>query len=173
MTITMRLAGGAAFLSLTGHAAAAQPQPASPPAVFNDLTACREVRDDSARLACFDRAVAALQRAQAAREVVVVDREEVQRTRRSLFGLAIPEVGRLFGESREEAIEGLVTSARTDQLGRTTFQLDTGAVWVQTEGRRLRRPPAPGVRVRIRRGALGGFLANVADQPAIRVIRQR
>jgi hypothetical protein len=148
-------------------------QPVAPPEVFTRLTACRDIADPGQRLACFDREVAALAQAQAAREIVVVDRAQVQETRRSLFGLEIPEVGRLFGEGREDAIEAAITHVAFDQLGRATFQLDSGAVWRQTESRSLRHPPRPGARVRIRRGSLGSYLANVDGQPAIRVLRQR
>lgn len=162
----------AGALALSAPAAAQQNQPAAPPEVFNQVNACRTVANDQARLACFDRAVAALARAQEAREVVVVDRQQVQQTRRTLFGLAIPEVGRLFGEEQEQAIEATITHVARDQVGRATFQLDSGAVWTQTEGRRVARM-RPGARVRIRRGALGSFLANVDGQNAIRVIRQR
>ena len=164
----------ATCLLLLGTPAAAFAQAgasAPPPDVFSRVTACRGIAENSARLACFDGAVAALAQAQAAREVVVVDRAQVQETRRSLFGLALPEVGRLFGEGQETAIEASITDVRQDQAGRTTFQVDGGAVWTQTEGRRLRA--RTGMKVRIRRGALGSFIANIGDQTGVRVIRQR
>lgn len=154
-----------------GMAAYAQPaQPA--PDVFTRVTACRDLRDGTERLACYDRAVAALAQAQAAREVVVVDRQQVQQTQRSLFGLTVPSVSRLFGEGQEQAVEETITQVRNDQTGRVTFQTNTGAVWTQTEGRRLARA-RPGMKVRIRRGALGSFIANVEGQIGVRVIRQR
>lgn len=144
-----------------------------PPAVFSRVTDCQALRDDAQRLACFDREVAALAQAQAAREVVVVDREAVQRTRRSLFGLTLPDVGRLFGDEQENQINSTVVAARFNNLGMASVQLEGGAVWVQTEGRPISRRPRPGMPVVVRRGALGSFLMSVDGQRAVRVIRQR
>lgn len=162
-----------ALLATAGPAAAQPNQAANPPEVFNQVLACQNIRGEAERLACYDRSVAALAQAQAQREVVVVDREEVRRTRRTLFGLTLPDVGRLFGEEPDEAVEGTITHVQFDQTGRITFQLDNGAVWSQTEGRRVTPRPRPGMQVRIRRGALGSFLANIAGRNAVRVIRQR
>jgi hypothetical protein len=161
-----------ALPSLIAASAAFAQEPPAAPEVVTRLTACREIVDPAQRLACFDREVAAFAQAQAAREVVVVDREQAQRTRRTLFGLALPDVGRLFGGEANEAIEATITHLATDRLGRVTFQLDTGAVWTQTDGRRLTGPRV-GSRVRIRRGPLGSFIANVDDRVGIRVVRQR
>jgi hypothetical protein len=144
----------------------------APPAVFSRVTDCRTIQDGTQRLACFDREVAALAQAQAAREVVVVDREAVQRTQRSLFGLALPDIGRLFGDDDNE-ISSTVVAAQYSNLGLASIQIEGGAVWVQTEGRPITRRPRPGTPVRIRRGALGSFLLSVDGQRSIRVIRQR
>ncbi len=144
-----------------------------PPAVFSRVTDCRTIRDDAQRLACFDREVAALAQAQAAREVVVVDREAVQRTRRSLFGLTIPDVGRLFGDEQQSEITSTVVAAQFNNLGLASVQIEGGAVWVQTEGRPISRRPRAGMPVVIRRGALGSYLMAVDGQRAVRVIRQR
>ena len=56
------------------------------------LLACLDTRDPSARLACYDREARAAKGAIAAREVGVLDRAEVRRTRRSLFGFSVPSV---------------------------------------------------------------------------------
>lgn len=166
-------------LLFSGLAAAASPAFAqerpgeAPPAVFSRVTDCRAIQDGAQRLACYDREVAALAQAQATREVVVVDREAVQRTRRSLFGLTLPDVGRLFGEEEENEINSTVVAARRSNLGMASIQIEGGAVWVQTEGRPMTRDPRPGMPVRIRRGALGSYLLSVDGQRAIRVTRQR
>ena len=164
------------FSSLVAAAspALAQERPGeAPPAVFSRVTECRTIQNDAQRLACFDREVAALAQAQAAREVVVVDREAVQRTRRSLFGLTIPDVGRLFGDEQQTEINSTVVAARFNNLGMASVQIDGGAVWVQTEGRPISRRPRPGMPVVIRRGALGSFLMSVDGQRSVRVTRQR
>lgn len=157
--------------ALPAAAASAQERDAAP-AVFTNVTACQSVRPDAARLACFDAAVAALVQAQTAREVVVVDREEVRRTGRTLFGLRLPSLGRLFGEEGENEIQSTIAAAEQGPGGLWTLQLEDGAVWAQTEGRMRPRPRA-GLPIRIRRGALGSYLANIQGQPAVRVVRRR
>lgn len=166
-------------LLLSGLAAVASPAAAQeragdpPPAVFSRVTDCRAIQDDAQRLACFDREVAALAQAQATREVVVVDREAVQRTRRSLFGLTLPDVGRLFGDDVDNEINSTVVAAQFNGIGMASIQIEGGAVWVQTEGRPISRRPRAGMPVQIRRGALGSYLLSVDGQRAVRVIRQR
>lgn len=148
------------------------------PEVLNQLTACRSITDNSERLACYDRQVAALEAAEASREIAVVDRTQIRRTRRSLFGLSLPDLG-IFGGDEDEGEDGAavneinstLTAIGTGADGRTTYRLADNSVWVQTEGRvgTARRGEA----VRIRRGPLGSFIANVAGRPGVRVIRQR
>lgn len=149
------------------------------PAVLNQLTACRQVTPDAERLACYDRQVAALEAAEAAREIAVVDRQQIRRTRRSLFGLTLPDLG-IFGGDRDEGEDGAaineinstISSIGTGADGRMVLRLEDNSVWVQTEGR-IGRMPRSGEAIRIRRGPLGSFIANIAERPGIRVIRQR
>ena len=148
------------------------------PEVLNQLTACRQVTGDSERLACYDRQVAALEAAEASREIAVVDRQQIRRTRRSLFGLVLPDLG-IFGGDRDEGDDGAAVNEINSTLaaigtgadGRTIYRLADDSVWVQTEGRvgTARRGEA----VRVRRGPLGSFIANIAGRPGVRVIRQR
>jgi hypothetical protein len=149
------------------------------PEVLNQLTACRQVTPDAERLACFDRQVAALEAAEAAREIAVVDRQQIRRARRSLFGLTLPDLG-VFGGDRDEGEDGAAVNEINSTIlavgsnadGRTTFRLADNSVWVQTEGR-LGRMPRNGEAIRVRRGPLGSYIANIAERPGIRVIRQR
>jgi hypothetical protein len=148
------------------------------PAVLNQLTACRQIAAEAERLACYDRQVAALEAAEASREIAVVDRQQIRRTRRSLFGLTLPDLG-IFGGDDDDGEDGAavneinstIVAIGTGADGRTTYRLQDESVWVQTEGRA--GFPRAGEAIRIRRGPLGSFLANIAGRPAIRVIRQR
>lgn len=169
-----------ALLAATSPADAQRRRTTAPerPEVITQLTACRQVTGDAERLACYDRQVAALEAAEAAREIAVVDRQQIRRTRRSLFGLTLPDLG-IFGGDADEGEDGagvneinstiLVVSSGSD--GRMVFHLEDNSVWVQTDGRQ--GFPRRGEAIRIRRGPLGAFLANIAGRPAVRVIRQR
>lgn len=173
-----------ALILLAGASAADAQRRRTPPAperpeVLNQLTACRQVTPDAERLACFDRQVAALEAAEASRDIAVVDRQQIRQTRRSLFGLVLPDLG-IFGGDRDEGEDGAavneinstILASGSNAEGRTTFRLADNSVWIQTEGR-LGRTPRNGEAIRIRRGPLGSFIANIAERPGIRVIRQR
>ena len=160
----------------------AQNRPTAPerPEVLNRLTACRTIADNAARLACFDTQVAALEAAEAAREIAVVDRQQIRRTRRSLFGLRLPDLGIFSDDSDDDAEDGAAVneinstlqSVYTNAQGRLVYSLADGGVWVQTEGRRGQQP-RPGQAIRIRRGPLGSYMASVDGRPGVRVVRQR
>jgi hypothetical protein len=171
----------AAILLLATNASAQRRQRATAPerpAVLNQLTACRAVTGDAERLACYDRQVAALEAAEASREIAVVDRQQIRSTRRSLFGLVLPDLG-IFGGDDDEGDDGAgvneitstLSSIGTGSDGRQVIRLEDNSVWVQTDGR-----PAygrSGESIRIRRGALGSFIANINNRAGIRVVRLR
>lgn len=155
-------------------ASAAQPRSTAPPEVFTRVTECRQIVDPTERLACYDRAVAALAGAQARQQVVVVDQEQIRQTRRGLFGLDLPNIGRLF--SHEEGLREITAKLRSADLGgngRWVFTLEDGSVWRATESRPFSREPRAGMQIRIRQAALGSYMANIAGQRAIRVTRTR
>lgn len=145
------------------------------PEVMNRVVQCRAISSAEERLACFDREVAAMDAAAASGHLVAMDRQQVRRTRRSLFGLALPNLD-VFGDDRqddEEAsrIEGTVRSASQNANGKWTIVLDDGARWLQIDSRNLNFPPRPGQPIRIRRASLGSYFANVNNQTAIRMRR--
>lgn len=143
------------------------------------LVDCRSITDGAERLACFDREVAAIDAAEAANELVVVDREQIRKTRRTLFGLALPDLGIFGGGSGDEKedgvsqIESTIKKAERGAYGRWVITLETGAVWAQTDDRNLPRWPKAGQPILIKRGVLGSFMANINEQNAIRVERLR
>ena len=154
--------------------------PPARPQSFEAVVRCRAITDPAARLACFDQAVAALQAAQERRDLVVVDRQQVREGRRRLFGLALPRIP-IFGggdddDQDEDAVRSLEsTVAGVTQTGYGQYQLTLadGSVWVQTDNNTLAVPPRNGHRVVINRGAMGGFMMRVNNQPGIRARRVR
>ncbi len=160
-------------------AAAAQPAPQQRAAAFEALVQCRTIAQAEARLSCFDAAAAALERAEAQRDVVIVDRGQVRESRRRLFGLALPELP-IFGrrsdadEQAEEirSVEGTVRSAIQNGNGQWIVTLEDGGVWVQTDDAPLALRPRPGQPVRINRAAMGSYMMRINNQPGLRARRQ-
>ena len=166
-------------LLVTTVPAAAQEAKNQTPETYNALVRCRTIADGAERLACFDRAAEAMQTATEKRDLVIVDRQQVRKTRRTLFGLALPDFD-IFGgddEAKEEdevkTIETTVTNAFMDQNGKWAMRIKEGATWRQTDGTTLGRRPRAGSKIVINRASLGSYMAKIDGQPAIRVRRDQ
>ena len=70
---------------------------------MQQLLDCRKLADSAARLACYDKAAATMDQAEAKGDIVVVDREQARKVRRQAFGFTLPSIT-LFerGEKPEE-----------------------------------------------------------------------
>lgn len=160
------------IIASAGAAAAVDRQPD----VFRKLLDCRSVGDPGQRLACYDQRVAAMATAEEQKNLVVVDRVQVRQARRSLFGLSLPSLA-IFGggdEKPEEGVSEIESTIRSARLSNYswTVVLEDGARWVQTDNRTLPIDPKPGQKIRIRKAALGSYLANINGQTAIRMRRE-
>lgn len=144
------------------------------PQAISRVVACTSLADPGQRLACFDREVVAMNQAQRTGNLVAMDRQQVRKTRRSLFGLSLPDLG-LFGDSENDdgpsEIATTIKAARQDSRGTWTIDLAEGGRWIQIDSRPFVIDPAPGQPIRIKRAALGSYLANVNKQVAVRVRR--
>lgn len=139
---------------------------------------CKAMTDPQARLACFDARVPDLENILAREGVVILDRKAIEDAQKSAFGRAKAPVPGLSSDSTgttpaEEmnAIEGRIRSVRQMADGKWVFTLEDGARWVQTEYTSF-RTPKPGDMMRIRKAALGSFMANINNGRALRVRRQ-
>ncbi len=159
-------AGGAAGQSSGGDA------------VLQSFVKCRAVAAPEARLACFEGATTTLETAMAAKEVTVLDKQDVRKAKRSLFGFTLPRIG-LFGGGRDEdrgegfeTLETTIAGSRALPNGRYELSLTEGdAVWATTDP--MGFPPRSGAKVRIRKGALGNYFIAIAGERTIRGIRVR
>lgn len=151
---------------------ATQPPSAAPSVAA--VIACRRITDDAARLACFDKAVTAMDEAQTTGNLVTLDREQRRAVRRQTFGFQLPSLN-IFdkGEKPEEAdrLEAKVASARQDAFGKWSIRLEDGATWVQIDDSELRRTPKPGSSVVITRGLVGSFFLKVEGAGSMRARR--
>ena len=148
------------------------------PAALGKVLDCRALTDPAARLACFDAAVASLDRAVAGGEVAVVDREAIRKTKRGLFGFSLgdlPLFGRGDGDGKTEAEEVKEITATLRAVGTGpdgyVFTLEDGARWEQTDSLTLGRRPRPGDQVTIKRMALGSFKLSFKIGPSMKVRR--
>lgn len=149
---------------------------------LDPLVACRAIRNDAQRLACFDREVAALTAAVETKKIVVLDENAVRETRRSLFGFPLPS-RTLFGkdddsEKRAPAelkrLDTVVTSSAKNNAGQLTFTVEGGARWVQDDDRMLMLSRIkPGTKVRISAGVLGSYFAVFDGNGSAKVRRDR
>ncbi len=148
----------------------------TPPAIYTDLVACKNITDAEQRLACFDEKVAALETAQSNNQVVIADREQVREARRGLFGLSLPRIKLFSGDGDDgdqiDQIEGTIASVRNSRSGKWTLKLEDGAVWQQTSApRSTSRRPKVGDSIVVERGSLGSFVAKVNGGRAFKVKR--
>ncbi len=163
-----------AFAASAAAAGAAEPRTEGRAALVQQLTDCRKLSEDAARLACYDTATAALEQAEAKGDIVVVDREQARTVRRQAFGFSLPSMAMFErGEEKEQIdnVSGKIASARQDAAGKWVLRLEDGAVWQQVDAQELSLYPKPGQSVTIRKATLGSFLASVEGRRAFRVRR--
>lgn len=153
---------------------AAAPAQSTRAQLLDQLSACRKVAEPEARLACFDKASAQLEAAVNAKTVVVLDQEDVRKTRRSLFGFALPKLPFFGSDKDEEPEEEIVTtiaSARALPYGKWSIKLEDGAIWHTLETTSNVIEPRAGLKVEIRKAAIGSYFLKVAGQRGIRARR--
>ena len=159
------------MIAFSSGAIAAAPAPA---ATVKAVLDCRNIAADAARLACFDAAVATMDKAQAKGDLLTLDQEQRRAVRRQSFGLTLPSFT-LFdqGEKAEEADRLTAKVAGVSRLprGAWVIRLEDGAVWRQIDEEELHRDPKPGSSALIRRAALGSFMMSIDGQPSMRVHR--
>jgi hypothetical protein len=158
----------------------AKSEKAARPELFQKLVNCRSIADNVARLACFDAQVARLEEAETRNELVVVDKAQVKKARKGLFGLSLPDLGLFGGNEADEKdpdqegiskIESTIRSASQNTSGKWTIILEDGARWIQIDTGSI-RTAKPGQAIKIRKASLGSYFANINGQAAIRMIRQ-
>jgi hypothetical protein len=119
------------------------------------IEACASLRRDAERLACFDKAVAALQAGEATTGV----------TAENMFGASTDTqtgAGKRAQQREElQQISGIVTSLRTTDGGMIILELDNGQVWRQQDSD-VRMMVAKGDKVTIVRASMGTF--RIADK---------
>lgn len=160
-------------LLASGPLLARKPAQTGTPAQVKSLLACRAIADSAQRLACFDRETAGMDKALASKDLVVVDREEANAARRSLFGFSMPTFGGLFGgdEDQVKELDSSITKVGRNPEGGWTLTLADGSVWTQSDDSMIVLAPRNGDKVLVRRRALGSYTLSVRGQPGVKVKR--
>jgi len=169
------IAAVATIFLAVGGARADPDADAARPKPLRDLQACRDVMDNTARLACLDKAASAIDSAIKSQQVYFIDKAEAAATRRSIFGLTLPHL-KLFGDKDDSAdlitsIDSVIRSASQGRDGNWTVLLEDNSVWQQTDALPFAIDPKRGARVSVKRAALGSFKMRVSEQPPVRVRR--
>lgn len=107
----------------------------------------------------------------------MVDQEDIQNTRRTLFGISLPRV-KLFGDADDgtpqiKEVTAVIRSTSEGEAGRIVFTLEDGAVWAQTDDYPVFRFVKPGQKVTIKRGSFGSYFADFASTVTVRAKRLR
>jgi hypothetical protein len=166
-SIIICIAGAAASPALAKD----KPAPASP--LVTAIDRCRQISDGAQRLACYDNAAGALVKATNSGEVSVVDRSEVRRVRRSLFGFSMPRLPFFSGDTTaaevQNQLESTITSVRALNNGYYRLVIaDNNAVWETSDSSISFDPPRPGQKIVILRGPLGSYFLRINGQIGVR-----
>ncbi len=156
-------------LALAAAPAVAQTPPPVPTAKpVAALQQCRALTDAAARLACYDRAVDGLTAATTSGDVVVVERTEVRKARKGLFGFTLPHIGFLTGKpdnaedrADEASLATTITASRSIGNGKWRFVVESGAQWETVEANLGFTDPKPGRKVVLEKGIMGAYFATV------------
>lgn len=143
--------------------------------------ACLDLVDDSARLACFDASVSALKSAETSGEITTVSRAEVEEVQKDAFGFSMPSLPRLvmpkFGGGTDDgALDEItvnITSVEKSRIqDRLIVTLENGQVWRQTDSKSVYFSRKRGADVAtIKRGTMGSFKMKLDGGTAFRVER--
>jgi hypothetical protein len=164
-----------AYLALTATALgplgahAETARTALPPAVAG-VIACMPVAEPAARLACLDKAAAALQAAAGGGDLVILDRQQVRKSQRENLGRASPaELPGVPPGANSETFDVIAATQGVDS--HWVLILKDGGRWRLIEEPQLSHLPGPGSKARISKGALGSYFIEIDGHPGVRANR--
>ena len=160
-----------ALAALSVPAIAKAPPKQSP--LVNALQACQAIADPAQRLACYDKQAGALLVATSKGDVAVVDKSEVRKARKSLFGFGMPKIPFFSGDDTAdvatESLESTIKSASGIGYGKFRMVIAEGnAVWETTESYGTMREPRAGDKIVIKRGPLGSYMLRIGSNRGVK-----
>lgn len=149
---------------------------------IDELKSCQQIASDAERLTCFDVAVSSMVTASEAGEVQIVDKQDVEATRRSLFGFSLPDIG-IFGggdeddsdaaQEKRDLLETTITSVHYSKPNEIFFVTQEGATWRISDAPRRLRTVKAGQPVVFKRAAMGSFFIRINGQTGVKGRRIR
>lgn len=152
------------------------PTKGSTAAEVRSLLSCRSIGEAERRLACLDQATERVAVALESNALVVISREDAQRSSRLTFGLGgsarNPSAAVETKVRGPERVETRIHSAREVSYGKWLLVLEDGSTWQTTEIDRSLSPGA-GEKVVLRKGLLGAYLVAVGRSRELQAKRLR
>jgi hypothetical protein len=143
----------------------------SPAATVAAISACRAIAASDARLACFDKAAAALDTAIQTHDVTVLDKQQVATTKRSLFGFTIPNIALFNSGKGEDApenteLDSVITAVRDLGYGHFDITITEDAVWRNADA--MDFGPKVGMKIHIKKGLAGNYFLHMGNERTVR-----
>ncbi len=136
---------------------------------IEQLKACRSIAEPTARLACYDREVGEVIAATEDGSLQVVDKADVEETKRGLFGFSLPKIKLFGGEDGEmNELETTITKARREGRESWIFTTQEGSVWRIAETKMGWKPPKAGQTVVFKKAAMGSYFIRVNGQTGVK-----
>lgn len=160
-----------ALVIISASATAKDPPPQSP--LVTELETCRSIADPTQRLACYDQSAERLVTAARKGDVAVVDKSEVRKARKSLFGFNMPKLPFFSGDDSADAasdtLESTIKGVQGIGYGKYRMTIAEGdAQWETTETYGTMREPRAGDKIVIKRGPLGSYLLRIGNNRGVK-----
>ena len=144
---------------------------------LQDLAHCRTIGEDAARLACFDKAAATFDEAEASGDIVVVDKAQAKEVKRQAFGLNLNGALGIFDRGvhaeKVESVTLTVASAHQNGDGKWVITTSEGQIWRQIDSDPLDEAPRQGESALVTQGTLGSYFIKVGHDRSVRAHRDQ
>jgi len=156
---------------ISASATAKDPPPQSP--LVSEIEACRAIADPAQRLACYDQSAEKLVTAARKGDIAVVDKTEVRKARKSLFGFNMPKIPFFSGDDSADAVSDTLESTikGVQGIGYGKYRMtiaESDAQWETTETYGTMREPRAGDKIVIKRGPLGSYLLRIGSNRGVK-----
>ncbi len=166
--------GGLALLALSAPLAAQDEEDLASSPLVTKLESCTTITDDAERLACFDREVGALVGAANEGDVKVVEKDEINKARKKLFGYSVPDAGIFKADSKEEKeannrLTSTITKVRQVSSKEWHIWIEEGNARWRLKNNSIRfRAPKVGDSVEFKPATMGTYWIRVNGRKGVR-----